>query len=210
MTDQVSEEAAPDVTSDGPAETTDLMTEALEATETQASPEQTETADATDSESQGEQASAPESYEFTAPEGVTLNKDSAAIAAFSEHAKSLNLTQEQAQEQFSRLDAAVRADQAKQNAAQLEAWAKETREDPEFGGLQLQANMVKVSQFAKTFGDDALGDLLKSGLANNLPLVRAMAKAVDAISPDKFVAGNAAEGRGERTAADFFGDPDLK
>lgn len=207
MTELSSEEAAPDVTSDGPAPTTNLMTEALEATETQASPEQTETTDAKDAESQGEPAVVPESYEFEAPEGVEITKDSAVIAAFSEHAKSLSLTQEQAQEQFSKLASANAKHQEAQNTAQLEAWAKETREDPAFGGENLKANMVKVSQFAKTFGDDALGDLLNSGLANNLTLVRAMAKAVDAISPEKFVAGNSAAPSREFTARDFYGDP---
>lgn len=212
MTEQDTE-AAPVATSDGPAETTNLLSEALEATEGQASPEQTETSDATDGESQGEQAGAPESYEFTAPEGVTIEQDSAVIAAFSDHAKSLNLTQEQAQEQFSKL-ATAQADAAKaQHAALVESWANETRKHPTLGGENLQATMVKAAQSLATF--DANGEakalLTETGLINHPAIISLLVQHRDAISDDRFVAGNPAEEKPrERTAKDFFGLPELK
>mgnify|MGYP005996706897 CR=1 FL=1 len=208
MTD-TTEEAAPDVTSDGPAETTNLMTEALEAEETQESPEQTETTDATDGESQGEQASAPESYEFTAPEGVEINPDSAAIAALSEHAKSLNLSQEQAQEAFQKLDAAVRAD-AQQQHKQLEAsWIDETRNDPVLGGENLRASMVKADQALATIpgGADLRPLLTETGLINNKAVIAYLVGTRDAISADQFIAGKSTEDKPELTPAQFFGEP---
>lgn len=209
MTDQVTEAAAPDVPSDGPAETTNLMTEALSAPETQASPEQTETTEAKDGGGQGVQAVAPESYEFTPPEGVEIGKDSATIAAFSDHAKSLNLTQEQAQEQFSKLATAQR-DQARTEHTQLvESWASETRSDPVLGGDALRSSMVKADQYLATF--DQNGEfkalLQETGLINHKAVIAALVSGRDAISDDKFIAGNDAAASREPTAADFYGEP---
>lgn len=210
MTEQATE-AAPDVTVDGPA-TTDLLTEASLATETQASQEQTETVDATDGDPQGEQAGAPESYEFVAPEGITVDNASAPIAAYSELAKSLGLTQDKAQEGYAKLVAA----QAEHSKAQFDGlvkqWQDETRNDPVVGGEHLQANLVKANQVLATIdgGEEAKALLTQSGLVNNKAVIRLLAGFRDAIGDDHFVAGNDQETPRERTAKDFFGLAELK
>lgn len=208
MTEQQTE-AAPDVQSDGPAESTNLMTEALEATESQASPEQTETTDAKDGESQGEQASAPESYEFKAPDGGEIDQASVVIAAFSEHAKSLNLPQDQAQEQFSKLAAAQAAHSREQNEKLIESWKDETRNDPVIGGQNLQASMVKADQYLATFEPSGeLRTLLtNTGLINHKAVIAGLVAGRDAISDDRFVAGNTGE---EEPHTHFPNSPGLK
>jgi hypothetical protein len=210
MSDQV-EEAAPDVTSDGPAPTTNLMTEALEATENQASPEQTETTDAVDAESQGEPAVVPESYTFEAPEGVDIDMDSAVVAAFSEHAKSLGASQEQAAAGFNSLVKAQQDHAVAQHQKLVDTWAQETRDHPELGGDNLRATMVKADQTLATFDKEGAAKALLTdfGLINHPAIISLLVGSRNAISEDQFLAGDVAEGKRERTAADFFGLSEL-
>lgn len=210
MTEQT--EAAPDVVVESPAEsapeeTTTVLETVEEATE---SPEQTETTDATDGESQGEEtAGAPETYEkFTAPEGVEIAEDSAVIAAYSDFAKSHNLTQEQAQEGFAKL-AQAQADQAR---AQQDAWRKgledETRNDPVLGGDSLKETMVKADQVLATFDKDRkLTALLNdTGLKWDKRVLAVLNEVRDAIGEDHFLTGGV--GQEEDTSARrFYGTP---
>lgn len=204
MTDLV-EEAAPDVTVDGPAPTS-LLSEVSETKEEQVSPEQTETETATDGDPQGEQAGAPESYEFVAPEGITIDNASAPIAAYSELAKSLNLPQDKAQEGYAKLVTAQAEHSKAQFQAMVKTWETETRNDPELGGEKLQATLVKANQVLATIpgGEEAKALLNQTGLANNKAIIRLLAGFRDAIGDDHFVAGNDAVSRGGLTASDFY------
>lgn len=203
--------AAPAAETDGPA-TTDLMTEALGEQVTESSSEQAETVEATDGDNQGEQASVPESYELSAPEGVNIESDSAVLAAYGDFAKSLKLSQEQAQEGFSQL-ATAQATQAKaQHAGLVESWINETRNDPVLGGENLKQSMVKADQFLATFdtSKELRGLLIETGLINHRAVIRALGEGRDAISDDQFVTGNLG-GNKPRTAVDHFpNSPQLK
>lgn len=209
MSDQT-EEAAPDVVVESPAESTAEAPETVleTVTETTASPEQTETTDATGGESQGEaSAGAPETYEaFNAPEGVEIPQDSAVVAAYSDFAKSQNLTQEQAQEGFAKL-AQAQADQAR---AQQDAWRQgledETRNDPVLGGENLSESMVKADQVLATFDKDRKFTALlnETGLKWSKPIVALLNEVRDAIGEDRFLAGQPGEKPQERTAQDFY------
>ena len=198
-------EAAPSEPVDGPAMTS-LLSEVTETKEEQASPEQTETETATDGDPQGEQAGAPESYEFVPPEGITLDKDSAPIAAYSELAKSLNLPQNQAQEGFAKLVTAQAEHAKAQFNGMVKQWEDETRNDPEIGGEKLQATLVKANQVLATLpgGEEAKALLNQTGLANNKAVIRLLAGFRDAIGDDHFVAGNGAVSRGGLTPSDFY------
>jgi len=203
--------AAPEVATEGP-DSTNLMAEALEATGTTASPEQTETVGATEGDNQGEQANAPESYELSAPEGVSIEQDSAIVAAYGDFAKSLSLPQDKAQEGFSQLATAQAAHAKAQHAALVQSWTSETRDDPVLGGANLNQSMVKADQFLATFdqGKELRSLLIETGLINHRAVIRALGAGRDAISDDQFVTGNLG-GSKPRTAVDHFpNSPQLK
>lgn len=199
------EVAAPEVSAEVPAEPTSLLTAKVSETETKAEVvEQVEPAEPEKVEAESEQAGAPESYEFVPPEGVTLAKDAATLAAYSEFAKSLNLTQEQAQEGFAKLVTAQQEQAKAGMAAEVTRWETETRNDPEIGGDKLEATLVKAKQFIATFGDESLTSLLNTGLGNHVAIVRAFAKARDAMADDKFEAGNVGESKPVRDARSLY------
>lgn len=212
MSEQTAE-ATPDVQqSDGAAEqgielgktTSGVVEQGADADE------QTETGTSQDATNQGKsEPKAPESYEFTPPEGVTVDADM--VAAFGDFAKSLDLTQDQAQEQFSKLAAAQAASVGKAFQAQVKAWTDETRKDPELGGDNFQSTLVKADQaLAVVDPDGHLTALLNNtGLASNKAVLSALTRVRDAIADDKFVAGTTGE-QGSRSAkAHFPNSPQL-
>lgn len=134
----------------------------------------------------------PETYEFTAPEGVEL--DQAAVDRFTPLFKEARLTQEAASklvaayaehiaelggkgtEQFETLyEQRFAADVQKR----LEADAKAIKDDPEIGGAQFEAVNKQVKDFLgqhKTPEFDALHE--KYGLGNNPEIVRLIHRAI--------------------------------
>ena len=157
-----------------------------------AAPEQSETATSQDAAGGGEPAGAPESYEFTAPEGTAFEKDSPVIAAYSEFARSLDLPQDQAQGGLAKLAEAHAQHQQKTVNDWIEAQAAETRNDPEIGGDNFKANQIKVAQVFATFdpSGELRAQLEQSGLNNNLHLWRFMAQVRGAISEGRFETGD--------------------
>jgi len=153
-----------------------------------------QTTEPTGVESEGEQAQpdgAPEQYEFAAPEGVQL--DDAQIAAFSEVAKELNLTQDAAQKIVEKMAPAMQARQLEVLQQARQNWAEATKTDQEFGGEKLNENLAVAKKAMDAFGSPELRKLLnESGLGNHPELIRVFFRAGKAISEDGFVPGGRA------------------
>ena len=147
---------------------------------------------------------APETYEFKAPEGRTF--DSEVIAEYSKVAKELNLSQEAAQ----RVLDSVGPKLAERQAAQIEAirngWADSSKADKEFGGEKLSENLGVAKRALDQFGTSELRALLnESGLGNHPEVIRFMYRAGKAISEDKVITGtaSAAKPNGPKSFADL-------
>lgn len=133
---------------------------------------------------------APESYEFKAPEGVQF--DYTVIGAFSEVAKELNLSQDQAQKVLDKMAPVIAARQAEQFHAARTEWAEAAKTDKEFGGEKLAENLGTAKKALDAFATPELRTLLEeSGLGNHPEVIRVFYRAGKAISEDRFVAGQA-------------------
>lgn len=158
---------------------------------TETSEAQNETGETTEAE-QEVKAEVPESYEFTAPEGMEI--DSALVASVEPVFKELGLTQEQASKLVSiyaehkqnELASSSEA-LAKQVEQQSVAWVKELKSDPDFGGANFDGNLAYARKAITTFADpDFVAMLDKSGLGDNPSMAKTFAKIGKAISEDKF------------------------
>jgi hypothetical protein len=202
-----------------------LMTEATNTTEGQAStttetsttvaPETSQTQQATQSQTtdavkaegaktEGETAAAPpgapEKYELTLPEGVTM--DESGLTSFSELAKDLNLTQDAAQAMLAKMAPAMQARQADVKQAAMAEWGTQSKGDAEFGGAKLTENVALAEKALKQFGTPELSTLLKeSGLGNHPEIIRAFYRAGKAISEDGSFVNGATKGAGNESAA---------
>lgn len=133
----------------------------------------------------GKDGTAPESYEFKAPEGVALDGD--AVKEFSALAKELKLSPEAAQRA---VDVAVKMQQkqAERTAETVKGWAEQSKTDKEFGGDNLQQNLAVAQKAIDTFGSKELKAMLvESGLGNHPELIRFAFNAGKAISEGAFI-----------------------
>lgn len=145
---------------------------------------------------------APESYEFVAPEGATL--DDQVIGVFSEVAKELDLPQDQAQKVIDKVAPVIAARQQEQIAAAQAAWADETRADPEIGGAKLDENLGVAKQAMTAFASPGMRALLhNSGLGNHPEVIRTFFNIGKAIREDGFVQGGGNGGE-TKTAQSFY------
>ena len=145
---------------------------------------------------------APEKYtDFTMPEGMTLDKDTAekAIAMF----KEMNLSQEQAQKRVT-----LQAENAKAlNEATLQGYQQQTNEWKEASvklyGAKSQEEFAVAAQAINRFGTPELRTILnETGLGNHPELVKFFVQVGHAIKED-----SPADGRkvGEKVSdADLF------
>lgn len=142
---------------------------------------------------------APESYEFQAPEGVTL--DEGVIGAFSDVAKELDMPQAQAQLVLDKMLPAMQARHAEKLGSFYEdigglpdTWAASSTSDKEFGGEKLQENLAVAKKARDAFGTAELSTLLnKTGLGNHPEIIRFFFRAGQAISEDGHLAGRGAQ-----------------
>lgn len=132
---------------------------------------------------------APESYEFTMPEG--MEPDQPLLDAVSEIFKAKNLSQEDAQEIVDSYNKVLQ-ERAKESENEtnevLQQWAKEIRDDKEFGGDKYDET-VKLARLAvnELGGEQAqeLRDLFtRTGLGVHPVLVKVMARAGKLLSED--------------------------
>lgn len=140
---------------------------------------------------------APEKYEFTPPEGVTL--DPAILEKFEPLARELNLSNENANKLIP-LAAELLQNQQK---VQAEAWSKQIAEwgdvvkaDKVLGGENLPGTLKAAGTFMKWLGMPELTALMDIatpenpsglGLGNHPVLVAAFAKAGKAMAEDGFI-----------------------
>lgn len=156
---------------------------------------------------------APEQYEFKAPEGVKL--DDAVVAEFSAVAKELGLPQDAAQKVIDKLAPKIAAQNAQAFEAAIksasDSWINAAKSDKEFGGEKLSENLAVAKKALDRFGTPELRKLLGAydpttnpqgtGLGNHPEIIRAFTRAGRAISEDKFVAGATSPQRGENRNA---------
>ena len=139
---------------------------------------------------QGEQQAAeaaaqvPESYEaFTDAQGNPVSNDD--FKGFTEAAKSVGLSQENAQKMFTAMygeaDNYVRR-RTQEFAAQ---WAEQSKADPEFGGANFNQNMGQIAAAYRQFATPELKQLLDaSGLGNHPEVMRLFYRVGKALSQD--------------------------
>jgi hypothetical protein len=145
----------------------------------------------------------PEKYEFKAPEGREF--DGETIAAYSEVARELGLSQDAAQKLLDRMGPQMAQRQEAQIQAVRNEWTKSATSDKEFGGPALAENLSVAKKALDAFGTPELRDLLNtSGLGNHPEVIRLFFRAGKAISEDRFVGGSAttAKARGPMTFDD--------
>lgn len=142
---------------------------------------------------------APEKYEFSAPEGVTLDKD--ILGEFETYARELNLPQDKAQ---AAVDLGVKmlgkwtqamTDHAVQTRSN---WAEEARTDKELGGEKFEENLGLANRALEAVGSPELIELLnQTGLCNNVHVIRAFYNVGKKVSSDQFVSGAKGESKGD-------------
>lgn len=138
---------------------------------------------------QDEPEGAPEQYEFKAPEGREY--DASVINAFSEVAKELNLSQDEADKVLSKMAPLIAERQVEQIEAVQAKWADESKADKEFGGDKLEENIAIAKGALEKFGSPELNQLLKeTGAGNNPEIIRLLYRVGKATGEDKVVPGS--------------------
>lgn len=147
---------------------------------------------------------APESYEFTPPEGTNL--DPGVIDAFSEIAKELDLSQAAAEKVLNKMAPVLAERSVAQIQAAQQQWIEASTKDKEFGGDKLQENLSVAKKAMDAFATPELRQLLnESGLGNHPEVIRMMYRAGKAISEDGYVGPSQGAGSVKGTPKDFNG-----
>lgn len=148
----------------------------------------------------------PESYEFSLPEGFSLNE--AINGEFVALAKDLKLSQPKAQQV---IDLGVKLAQnvADSFTAQIEAerskWVEQTKSDPDFGGAALKENLAIAKRGRDAYASAGLTTLLnESGLGNHPEVVRLFLALGKTVKEDSFVPSGDASGTQRKRAEQVF------
>lgn len=195
-----------DTTQEAGAETTEAAQQAIGSTPavTPALAESTPAATAA-----VESAAAEINYEFTAPDGVTL--DQGRIDRFTAVAKEMKLPADKAQALVD-MAAEVELERASQHAAQVAKWGEEIKADKELGGDKLTETLAtakKVYSLLPTNEAESFKQMLDtSGLGNHPSMVRLLHAVGKALSEDKFVPGGKAPS-GKADANGFFDNSNM-
>lgn len=143
-----------------------------------------------------DQQGVPEQYQWTTPDGLTL--DPATLDAYSAAARELGLPQDQAQSIIDRVVPAMVQAQAAQTDAAVKAWESATQADPEIGGDKLAESLATAKRALSELGSPALSEFLNiTGLGSHPEIIRMMAKAGRALGPDTIPPRGAGPGQGE-------------
>lgn len=142
----------------------------------------------------------PETYELTAPDGVTL--DPAALEIATPVFKELGLSNEQASKLVpvaaqwrEAITSEIQQAAVSQHAALSAGWVTEARADAEIGGANWDASTAAAAKALDMFGapkGSALRQILnETGLGNNPEMIRVFARIGKAVSEDGFIPGGA-------------------
>lgn len=162
--------------------------------------------EASTGEETGDQESSkvPEKYEFKSPEGQEF--DTEVIGAFSEVAKELGLSQDDAQKVVDKMAAKLAERQQGTIESIHNEWVESAKVDKEFGGDKLNENLATAKKALDQFGTPELRTLLnESGLGNNPEVIRFMYRAGKAISEDGYVGASQGAGSVKPAPKDFVG-----
>jgi hypothetical protein len=134
-------------------------------------------------------AGAPETYELKPGEGEEFSPEF--LTSYTEVARKLNLTNEQAQEMIDTMSPII----AQQQMARIETirneWTESAKVDKEFGGEKLSENLATAKQALDKWGTPELRQLIKdTGLGNHPEIIRFFYRAGKALSQDTFVGGH--------------------
>lgn len=152
-----------------------------------------------DKPEKGDKPSAPEKYEFSAPEGQEL--DDNALSVFEPIAKELGLSQEQAQKLVD-IYPQLQQQQADAWSKQVADWGEQVKADKEIGGDNFNASVGAAQRALDQFGNPELREYLEaSGLGNHPALVRFCAKVGKSMAEDSIVMPN---NGGQLSAADVL------
>lgn len=146
---------------------------------------------------------APEGeYEFKAPEGSEL--DPGVMKEFGSLAKELNLSQDAAQKIVERMAPSMsKSMTARINALRVQ-WEEASRNDPEFGGQNFEANLKGINRAYGEFTTPELRTLLQdSGLNNHPEMLRLFNKIAKATGESRYIRGDAVRER-EDAARKFY------
>lgn len=145
---------------------------------------------------------APEKYEFKPTEGITLSDT--VIGKYSEIAKELNLSQDNAQKILSEVSPLIAQQQADIFKSTVEGWRTQAQADKDIGGDKLTENLGLAKRAMDTYFSADFTKLLNdSGLGNHPEMIRGLMKIGKLVSQDSFVsAGSGA--KSERSAADVL------
>lgn len=146
---------------------------------------------------------APEKYEFKAPQDIKL--DDQVVVAFSEVAKDLNLTQDNAQKILDKVAPLIELRAKDALTAQRTTWVEQAKADKEIGGEKLAENLAIAKKAYETFGSKELGTFLEqTGLGDNPHLIRAFLRAGKAISEDRIVPGEGSRASATDAASKLY------
>ena len=213
MTEQATtEQAAQTVPSDSDssaAESPPILLDTVTSSETE--PQEGQQAQ-TESESTEENAAvAPDVYEFTSPEGSSVEVNSLPVQALGKAAKENNLSNAQAQGILDQVGPALTQHYASQHKEMIAKWASETEAHPELGGSNLQKSLTSAKQAFSTFdpSGEALEVLTQWGLVNHPAIIGFASRVRSSIGDGRFVAGGAGEAPQQNSAKLHFPGSDL-
>ena len=156
-------------------------------------------------------AGAPDVYDpFDLPEGAVVSEEG--IKEFSDLAKELNLSQENAQRLVSLQTKVMEEGAAKLAEAfdkQVDTWAEAARNDPEIGGDKHNQAVEDAKIAIKKLGGDPLAKVLdSSGLGSHPTIIRFMAKVGAIVKDDTVIPGGAPAG--ERSPKTMYPNSDMR
>lgn len=139
----------------------------------------------------------PDSYDLKAPEDFELPEG--AMEKFTESAKDLGLSNEQAQKLLDReiaLSKEYRESSQTQIREQIIAWGEQVRSDPEIGGERFDRAMHDARSALDKLGTDSLKQLLKeSGYGSHPEVVRLFSKIGGMLREDDTLLGSSPKPR---------------
>lgn len=190
------------------AATTDATKTADTATTAATTTDAAKAADAAKTTTADTKPVIPEKYEFTAPEGTTL--DTEVTGVLSDAMKELAVPQDKAQAFVNKMAPVIAARQAKAMETTLAdaraQWGEAAKTDKEIGGEKFDENVAQAKAVFDTFGTPELGKLLvDSGLGDHPEVIRWAHRVSKHISPDAIHTGRKTEGEKDPAAVMYDG-----
>lgn len=149
-------------------------------------------------------SAAPEKYEFTLPEGVTLDEESFKVVE--PVLRELNLTNEDAQkliEKYSEIQKIQSEAAEKAFNEQVEKWADDVKTDKELGGQAFEASRSAAMKAVGKFGSHELKSLLnQTGLGNHPEFVRFCVRVGKSLQEDNPITTGGTSGGAEKSIED--------